>query len=135
MAIDRVFVAGAGLMGHGIAQVHAAIGKHVVRYEPDVARAVAGRDRIAGNLDRAGAKGRLDADGRDAVLGRIEPTADAGRVADADIVVEGVFEDLAVKATLWHDLDGRAPKQAIFATNTSSISIDRLAEAVSADRR
>jgi 3-hydroxybutyryl-CoA dehydrogenase len=135
MAVERVFVAGAGLMGHGIAQVHAAIGKNVVLFEPDLARAVAGRDRIAGNLDRAIAKGRLEADERDETLGRIEPTADAGRVADADLVVEAVFEDLAVKTALWQDLDGRAPKQAIFATNTSSISIDLLAEAVSADRR
>ena len=135
MNAERVFVAGAGLMGHGIAQVLAAIGKNVVLYEPDIARAVAGRDRIAGNLDRAVAKGRLDAGERDATLGRVEPTADAARVADADLVVEAVFEDLAVKTKLWHDLDGRAPKHAIFATNTSSISIDRLAEAVSADRR
>ncbi len=52
MTIERVFVAGAGLMGHGIAQVHAVIGKHVTLYEPDLARAVAGRDRIAGNLER-----------------------------------------------------------------------------------
>jgi len=135
MTVERVFVAGAGLMGHGIAQVHAAIGKHVVLYEPDVARAVAGRDRIAGNLDRAVARGRLDAGERDATLGRIEATADPARVTDANLVVEAVFEDLAVKTVLWRDLDGRAPKGAIFATNTSSISIDRLAEAVSADRR
>ena len=49
MTIERVFVAGAGLMGHGIAQVHAAIGLPVALYEPDLARAEAGRDRIAGN--------------------------------------------------------------------------------------
>ena len=60
MSIERVFVAGAGLMGHGIAQVHAAIGKQVTLYEPELARAEAGRDRIAGNLDRAVAKGQLD---------------------------------------------------------------------------
>ena len=53
MAIERVFVAGAGLMGHGIGQVHAAIGKDVVLYEPELARAQAGRERIAGNLERA----------------------------------------------------------------------------------
>jgi len=50
MTFDRVFVAGAGLMGHGIAQVHAAIGREVTVYEPDLARAVAGLARIAGNL-------------------------------------------------------------------------------------
>ena len=65
MSIDRVFVAGAGLMGHGIGQVHAAIGKRVTLYEPDLARAEAGRARIAGNLDRAVAKGKLDLDTRE----------------------------------------------------------------------
>ena len=135
MAIERVFVAGAGLMGHGIAQVLAATGRDVVLFEPDIARAEAGRDRVAGNLDRAVAKGRFAEADRDATLGRIEPTADVGRVADADLVVEAVFEDLAVKTGLWRDLDGRAPQGAIFATNTSSISIDRLAEAVAPARR
>jgi 3-hydroxybutyryl-CoA dehydrogenase len=135
MTISTVFVAGAGLMGHGIAQVHAAIGKRVILYEPSLERAEAGRDRIAGNLDRAVAKGRLDAAARDATLDRIGPTADVYRVGDADLVVEAVFEDVAVKTELWRELDGRAPERAIFASNTSSISIDRLAAAVSDGRR
>jgi len=135
MSIERVFVAGAGLMGHGIAQVHAAIGLGVALYEPELARAEAGRDRIAGNLDRAVAKGRLTVEERDATLARVEPTADAGRVADADLVVEAVFEDIAVKSALWHELDALAPADAIFASNTSSIAIHRLAEAVAAARR
>jgi 3-hydroxybutyryl-CoA dehydrogenase len=135
MSIERVFVAGAGLMGHGIAQVHAAIGKRVVLYEPDLERAEAGRARIAGALDRAVAKGRLTDVERSATLERIEPTADTGRAADADLVVEAVFEDADVKRSLWADLDRLAPAKAIFATNTSSISIDQLADAVSASRR
>jgi len=134
MSIDRVFVAGAGLMGHGIGQVHAAIGKRVTLYEPDLARAEAGRARIAGNLDRAVAKGKLDGDARDAILARVGATSDLDAVHDADLVVEAVFEDLAVKQSLWQELDVRAPSTAIFASNTSSISIDRLAAAVSADR-
>src|SRR5262245_53447000 len=101
MAIERVFVAGAGLMGHGIAQVHAAIGAQVVLYEPELARALAGLDRIAGNLDRALAKGRLTAEDRDATLARISPTDDLGLVRDADLVVEAVFEDVDVKTALW----------------------------------
>jgi 3-hydroxybutyryl-CoA dehydrogenase len=135
MTIERVFVAGAGLMGHGIAQVHAAVGKQVSLYEPELARAEAGRDRIAGNLERSVAKGRLDAAERDATLARITPTADAATVEAADLVVEAVFEDLRVKTGLWHDLDGLAGPSALFATNTSSIAIRRLAEAVSAERR
>ena len=135
MSIERVFVAGAGLMGHGIAQVHAAIGLPVVLYEPELERAEAGRERIAGNLDRSVAKGRLGPEERDAMLARIEATADIGRAGDADLVVEAVFEDIAVKSRLWRELDGVAPAGAIFATNTSSIAIHRLAEAVGATRR
>jgi len=135
VTIERVFVAGAGLMGHGIAQVHAAIGKHVVLYEPDLARAEAGRDRIAGNLQRAVDKGRLSTEDRDATLSRIEPTADATAVARADLAIEAIFEDADVKATLWRELDRHAPPGAIFASNTSSIAIHRLAEAVEPARR
>jgi 3-hydroxybutyryl-CoA dehydrogenase len=135
VTIDRIFVAGAGLMGHGIAQVHAAIGKQVTLYEPELARAEAGRDRIAGNLERSVTKGRLEAAERDVTLGRITPTADAAAAADADLVVEAVFEDLRVKTGLWRELDAVAQPAALFASNTSSIAIRRLAEAVSADRR
>ncbi len=122
-------------MGHGIAQVHAAIGKRVALYEPDIARANAGKDRIAGNLDRAFAKGKLSADDRDATLARLRPTADLSAAADADLVIEAVFEDLEVKSRLWADLDANAPATAVFASNTSSISIDRLAAAVGEARR
>ena len=135
MSISRVFVAGAGLMGHGIAQVHAAIGKSVVLYEPDVARAEAGRGRIAGNLDRAVARGRLAVDVRDATMERLIATDDIDDVADAELVIEAVFEDLRVKTDLWREVDRRAPASAIFATNTSSISIGRLASAVASERR
>ena len=135
MSIDRIFVAGAGLMGHGIAQVHAAIGKHVTLYEPDLGRAQAGRERILGNLERAVAKGKLDSDQRDAIIGRVLATDDVELVRSADLVVEAVFEDLEVKRDLWAKLDERAPAATIFASNTSSIAIDRLAEAVSQARR
>jgi len=135
MGIDRVFVAGAGLMGHGIAQVHAAVGKLVTLYEPDHARAIAGRDRIAANLARAVAKGKLDEGAAEAILERVATADDLAVVVDADLVVEAVFEDVAVKTALWADLDARAPEAAIFATNTSSISIDTLAAAVGEGRR
>ena len=136
MTTERALVAGAGLMGHGIAQVLAATGRDVRLYEPDLARAEAGRERIGGNLERAVAKGRLDAAERDAILARIQATDDLGTAArDVDLVVEAVFEDVAVKTTLWSELDRIAPSAALFATNTSSISIDRLAAALGAARR
>jgi 3-hydroxybutyryl-CoA dehydrogenase len=135
VTIERVFVAGAGLMGHGIAQVHAAIGKAVILYEPDLVRAEAGRDRIAGNLDRSVAKGRITLDDRDATLTRVTATSDLALVAGADLVIEAVFEDLAVKVELWRSLDGLASPEAVFASNTSSIAIHRLAEATDSTRR
>jgi len=135
MSIDSVFVAGAGLMGHGIAQVFAAAGRQVRLYEPALDRAEAGRERIAANLARAVDKGRLGDDERDAVLGRIAATDDPAAAATAGLVVEAVFEDLDVKRALWAEIDRIAPPAAIFASNTSSISIDRLAEAVGPDRR
>jgi 3-hydroxybutyryl-CoA dehydrogenase len=135
MAIQHVFVAGAGLMGHGIGQVHAAIGKDVMLYEPDAARAVAGRERIAGNLERSVAKGKLTAAEGDSILARVATTSDLDTARTADLVIEAVFEDVNVKRGLWASLDERAPERAIFASNTSSISIDSLAEAVSPARR
>ncbi len=135
MTVERVFVAGAGLMGHGIAQVHAAIGKQVVLYEPILARAEAGRQRIAGNLDRAVAKGRITAADRDATLERLTASDDLATAADADLVVEAVFEDVDVKSKLWAAIDLVAPAHALFASNTSSIAIDRLAAAVGEGRR
>jgi 3-hydroxybutyryl-CoA dehydrogenase len=135
MTIERVFVAGAGLMGHGIGQVHATIGKLVTLYEPDLARAEAGKARIAGNLDRAVAKGRLEQAARDETLARIATSDDMTAAREADIVIEAVFEDLDVKRELWRELDELAPARTIFASNTSSISIDALAGAVSPGRK
>ena len=122
-------------MGHGIGQVHAAIGRQVTLYEPDPARAEAGRARIAGNLDRAVAKGKLEAARRDEILGRVTATSDLAEAATADLVVEAVFEDLGVKQALWLEIDGIARPATIFASNTSSISIDALASVVTPSRR
>ncbi len=135
MRIERVFVAGAGLMGHGIAMVHAGIGKQVTLYEPDLARAVAGRERIARNFDRWIEKGILDEATRDTTMARIRPTDRLRDVADADLVIEAVFEDLAVKQALWSEIDRLARPEAILASNTSSIAIATLASAVSPERR
>jgi len=122
-------------MGHGIAQVHAAIGRRVTLYEPELARAEAGRERIGANLERAVAKGRLSSEERDATLARISATDRIAAVAEADLVIEAVFEDLEVKRQLWAEVDGHAQDAAIFASNTSSIAIGALAEAVAAERR
>ncbi len=136
MSIRTVLVCGAGLMGHGIAQVCAVTGHDVFLFEPDRARSEAGLARIAGNLERAVQKERMTAQERQAALGRIR-IADAlgGAVAQCDLAVEAVFEDEAVKRSLFAELDQRAPAHTILASNTSSISITRLASAVRPPRR
>ena len=136
MSAQPILVCGAGMMGHGIAQVFAAAGHPVTLYEPELARAEAGRARIAGNLERAVLKGRMSGEERDAQLARIRVRADLVRAArGAALVVEAVFEEEAVKRTLLADLDRLAPLDAVLASNTSSISITRLAAAVSPERR
>jgi len=131
-----VLVCGAGLMGHGIAQVMAAAGHRVSLYEPEVARAEAGRARIGANLERAVSKGKITSDDRLQQLGRIAVVASLADAArDVDLVIEAVFEDEAVKRALFAELDAAAPPNAILASNTSSISITRLAAAVSEQRR
>jgi 3-hydroxybutyryl-CoA dehydrogenase len=136
MTSRNIVVCGAGLMGHGIAQVFAAAGHNVALYEPDPARAEAGRARIDGNLQRAVAKEKITEAARHEQLGRITVAADlAQAAANAELVVEAVFEDEAVKQDLFGTLDSAAPSNAVFASNTSSISITRLAAAVSEGRR
>jgi len=136
MSIRTVLVCGAGLMGHGIAQVCAVSGHDVFLFEPERARAEAGLARIGGNLERAVSKERMTDDERRAALGRIR-IADAlgGAVAQCDLAVEAVFEDEAVKRSLFAELDQRAPEHTILASNTSSISITRLAASVRLPRR
>jgi 3-hydroxybutyryl-CoA dehydrogenase len=131
-----VLVCGAGLMGHGIAQVLAAAGHRVQLYEPEMARAEAGRVRIDGNLERAVAKGRLTEEERSRQIGLIGIAATLAEGAQsAELAVEAVFEDEAVKRELFAELDRALPPTAVLASNTSSISITRLASAVRAERR
>jgi 3-hydroxybutyryl-CoA dehydrogenase len=129
MSMERVFVIGAGLMGHGIAQVSAAAGKHVTLSDRTAELADRGRQRVAGNLERQVDKGRLDQASADEILGRIATSEGTDPAAGHDIVIEAVFEDEAVKRETWAALSECADATAIFATNTSSISITGLATA------
>ena len=123
-------------MGHGIAQVMAAAGHSVLLYEPETARAEAGHARIGANLERAVAKGKITGDDKEQQLGRISVAASLADAArHADLVVEAVFEDEGVKRDLFAEIDKQAPETTILASNTSSISITRLASAVSEGRR
>lgn len=129
MSIDRVFVIGAGLMGHGIAQVSAAAGKQVTLSDRTAELAKKGRDRIAGNLARQVEKGKLDQSSAEQILGRVTTAVGTDGAADHDLVIEAVFEDEPLKRETWAALSESADADAIFATNTSSISITGLATA------
>ncbi len=129
MSIERVFVIGAGLMGHGIAQVSAAAGKTVTLADRTIELADKGRQRVAGNLARQVEKGKLGADEAKAILARIAASAGADGAGGHDIVIEAVFEDESIKRETWGRLTAAADQGAIFASNTSSISITGLATA------
>ncbi|HEX6129767.1 MAG TPA: 3-hydroxyacyl-CoA dehydrogenase NAD-binding domain-containing protein [Candidatus Limnocylindria bacterium] len=129
MSIERVFVIGAGLMGHGIAQVSAAAGKRVTLSDRTQELAEKGKNRIAGNLARQVEKGKLEQSAADEILGRIGTSAGTDRAAGQQIVIEAVFEDEQVKRDTWAQLSTSADADAIFASNTSSISITGLATA------
>ena len=97
MSLNRVFVIGAGLMGHGIAQVSAAAGKQVTLSDRTAELADKGRARIAANLARQVEKGRLTQDDADALLGRVATAVGTAGAAGHDILIEAVFEDESVK--------------------------------------
>jgi 3-hydroxybutyryl-CoA dehydrogenase len=123
MEISKVGVCGAGLMGHGIAQIAAQAGFDVVLREVDQGRLDKGLGRIEKQLGRAVEKERIDQAEADAVRGRIHGTLDYGDFADCDLVVEAITEDLGAKLDMWRELDGIVKDGAVLATNTSSLSV------------
>jgi 3-hydroxybutyryl-CoA dehydrogenase len=129
MSLDRVFVLGAGLMGHGIAQVSAAAGKAVTLADRTEDLAAKGRQRIAGNLARQVEKGKLEQTDADAILGRVTTGVGVEGAGGQDLIIEAVFEDEALKRESWAAITDVADAAAIFGTNTSSISITALATA------
>ncbi|MCB8903172.1 MULTISPECIES: 3-hydroxyacyl-CoA dehydrogenase family protein [unclassified Streptomyces] len=123
----KLAVIGAGLMGSGIAQVSAQAGWDVVLRDVTDAALTRGTDGIKASYDRFVAKGRLDAADAEAALGRITATTELEAVADADIVVEAVFENLDVKHEIFRSLDKIAKDGAVLASNTSAIPITKIA--------
>lgn len=131
-AIRTVAVLGAGTMGHGIAQVCAAVGCEVRVYDIDQAAVQRGLDRIRGNLDKGVDLGKVDAADRDATLARLSGTTSIAEAAGgADLVVEAAPESLELKASIFAEVDAAAPDHALLATNTSSLSIEAIAGHVS----
>jgi 3-hydroxybutyryl-CoA dehydrogenase len=121
--IKRVGIVGCGLMGHAIAQVVATAGYEVVVREVDDATLQKGLGKIQKQLDRAVAKGKSSQEDADAILSRLTGTTDYGDLADSDLVVEAITENLALKLEMWKALDAIVKPDALFATNTSSLSV------------
>ncbi len=123
MEIQKVGVAGLGLMGHGIAQVAATAGYEVVAREVDDATLQEGIGKIEKQLGRAVEKGKLEQSAADEIRGRIHATTALADFADCDLVIEAITENLGAKLELWKELDGIVKDGAVFATNTSSLSV------------
>ncbi|MFL5896245.1 MAG: 3-hydroxyacyl-CoA dehydrogenase family protein [Thermoleophilaceae bacterium] len=124
MDIEKVGVAGGGLMGHGIAQVAAQAGYQVVLREVDQKRLDSAVGKIEKQLARAVEKGKMEQSAADEVRGRLAPTLDYGDFADCQLVIEAITEDLGQKVELWKELDGIVKADdAVLATNTSSLAV------------
>ena len=129
MEIAKVGVVGCGLMGHGITQICAQAGWDVVVREIDRDQLDKGIGKIERQLGRAVEKGKLDSAEADAVRARITPTLDYADLADCDLVIEAITEDLDAKLAMWREVDAIVKPEAFFATNTSSLAVATQAEA------
>jgi 3-hydroxybutyryl-CoA dehydrogenase len=125
----RLAVVGAGLMGAGIAQVAAQAGWDVTMRDLDEAALTRGRDAIRASLGRFVAKGSISAEDAEAAMNRIRATTELEAAADADIVVEAVFEKLELKQEVFRALDKVCKDSAVLATNTSAIPVTQIAVA------
>lgn len=127
--VQRVGVVGSGTMATGIVEVFARAGREVTFVARSETRVAAVQERLARSLDRAVSRGRIDAAARDAVLARVRGTTDLADLAEADLVVEAVVEDLAVKRDLFTELDAVCRPGAVLATTTSSLPVIECAAA------
>jgi 3-hydroxybutyryl-CoA dehydrogenase len=127
--IGKVAVLGGGLMGSGIAQVSAAAGFPTTVREVSDALALKARQSIEKSLGKGIERGKVTESERDKTLGNLRFVTDLKELADADLFIEAVVEDLAVKNDLWSQLNQIAHPDAIFASNTSSLTIIAMAAA------
>jgi 3-hydroxybutyryl-CoA dehydrogenase len=135
MNIRKVGVIGAGQMGNGIAHVAALAGYDVLLNDVAEDRIKSALATIDGNLKRLVSKSAITDDARKAALGKIKPAAGIDALADCDIVIESASEKEEIKRKIFHDLCAVLKQDAIVASNTSSISITRLAAATDRPER
>jgi 3-hydroxybutyryl-CoA dehydrogenase len=131
MGIERIGVIGAGTMGNGIAHVFARSGYHVLLCDVEQKYVERGLGTVSKNLDREVAKNKITEVQKVETLKRIEPTVDRSRLAACDFIVEAASEKLEIKSELFRDLDRNCRPEVILASNTSSISITKLAAVTS----
>jgi 3-hydroxybutyryl-CoA dehydrogenase len=134
-AIGKAGVIGAGTMGNGIAQACAVSGIDVVMVDVNEAAVSRGTGAIGSSLERLVKKDKLSAADRDAALRRVSATTDYQALSDCDVVIEAATENLELKLRILRQLDGIARRDAVLASNTSSISITALAAVVSSPER
>jgi 3-hydroxybutyryl-CoA dehydrogenase len=127
MTIERVGVIGAGTMGNGIAHVFARSNFHVVLCDVEQRFLDRGLETIGKNLDREVAKGKIAATDKAAALQRITPVLERAKLAGCDLIVEAATEKFEIKAEIFRDLDRLMKSEVILTSNTSSISITKIA--------
>jgi len=125
--IKTIGVAGSGTMGNGIAHVAARAGYRVVLLDVQREALDRGLATISKNLDREVAKNKLSPSEKSEAISRITPTTDVGRLAESDFIIEAVVEDFGAKTEIFQSLDRTARPSVIMASNTSSISITKMA--------
>jgi 3-hydroxybutyryl-CoA dehydrogenase len=126
--IRRVGVVGLGTMGAGIAQIALQAGNEVVGREVTEELGEEARGKIDHFLDRAVEKGRMSQEGKDAAMGRLATTTDVSDLADSDLVIEAIVEELEPKRELFAELERVVRPDAVLATNTSALSVTKIAE-------
>jgi 3-hydroxybutyryl-CoA dehydrogenase len=129
MSITRVGIIGSGIMGSGIAEVASANGYEVVLRSRSLESAEGMKAGLAKSLDRQVEKGRRSAEEAAEILGRVSTATELSALADCDLVIESVVEDLDVKLALFAELDGIVKESAILATNTSTLPVVEMAVA------
>jgi 3-hydroxybutyryl-CoA dehydrogenase len=135
MAIQNIGVIGAGTMGNGIAQVCALAGVGVVMVDISTEAVERGLKTVAGSLDRMVKKEKISEADKDAALARIRGTTAYADLAGTDLVIEAATENEGLKLRILKEIDGIVPATTVIATNTSSISITKLAASVSTRSR
>jgi 3-hydroxybutyryl-CoA dehydrogenase len=127
MDIQRVGVVGAGTMGNGVAHVFARSGYNVVLCDVEQRFLDRALETVTKNLEREVAKNRITAEAKAGALSRIRPVTDRGELSDCDFVIEAATEKFEIKTEIFRDLDRLTRTEIILASNTSSISITKLA--------